>query len=62
MKSQFPTRLFRAEQKRTTYFEIIPEGMPLEKVLSGDYWAHVRKELLDRKEQNDVPPPQHPAG
>ncbi len=45
MRTQNPTRLFRAEEKRTSYFEVIPEGIPLEKVMHGDFWAHVRRHL-----------------
>ncbi len=45
MKTQFPTRLTRAEQDRTVYFHVVPEVFSLEKVLTGDYWAHVRKLL-----------------
>lgn len=45
MRTQFPVRLFRSEVMRTTYFEVIPEGFTLDKVLTGDYWTHVRKML-----------------
>jgi hypothetical protein len=38
-----PTRLRRAEEVRTIYFEVIPDGMTLDDAMSADFWQHVRK-------------------
>jgi hypothetical protein len=40
-----PTRLRRAEEARTVYFEVIPDGMVLQDAMNADYWQHVRKYL-----------------
>ena len=45
MRVHTPVRLTRAEQVRTVYFEVIPEGVSLEQALMADYWQHVRRFL-----------------
>jgi hypothetical protein len=40
-----PTRLRRAEEVRSVYFEVVPDGMTLADAMSADFWQHVRKAL-----------------
>lgn len=45
MRSYAPLRLRRSEEVRSTYFEVLPEGMKLEDAMNSDFWNNVRKKL-----------------
>jgi len=45
LPKQLPVRLTFADYGRNRYFEVIPPGVTLDEVMTGDYWVHVRKRL-----------------
>lgn len=47
---KLPLKLERAEFRRTCYFHMAVQGVPLAEVMKGDYWVHVR----NRFQPNDL--------